>query len=199
MREKIQSLRGATGTSGTLERAADVLQDLGKELEKPKERTIRPETSEAPATPPGQETAPIPVEVRQPPPGALESVARLIAPLLDPLTTTGIIIIFVIFILLQREDLRNRFIKLAGARDLQKTTAALDDAASRLSRLFLTQLALNGAFGLVIGTGLWIIGVSVGACGRGGSRLVDAPVDRGTVPGYRAGGRTRHRADGLRS
>jgi predicted PurR-regulated permease PerM len=159
MREKIQSLRGATGTSGTLERAADVLQDLGKELEKPKERTIRPGTSEAPATPPGQETAPIPVEVRQPPPGALESVARLIAPLLDPLTTTGIIIIFVIFILLQREDLRNRFIKLAGARDLQNTTAALDDAASRLSRLFLTQLALNGAFGLVIGTGLWIIGV----------------------------------------
>jgi hypothetical protein len=89
----------------------------------------------------------------------LESIAALISPLLHPLTTTGIIAIFVIFILVQREDLRNRFIKLAGAHDLQKTTAALDDAATRLSRLFLTQLAVNAAFGVVIGVGLWVIGV----------------------------------------
>ena len=64
-----------------------------------------------------------------------------------------------IFILLQREDLRNRLIRLAGSHDLQRTTAALDDAARRLSRLFLIQLLLNGTFGLVIGTGLWLIGV----------------------------------------
>jgi hypothetical protein len=106
-----------------------------------------------------QEQRPIPVEVRQPPPSALESIATLISPLLHPLTTTGIIVIFVIFILLQREDLRNRVIKLAGTHDLQKTTAALDDAARRLSRFFLAQLALNTAFGVVIGIGLWIIGV----------------------------------------
>jgi predicted PurR-regulated permease PerM len=81
---------------------------------------------------------PVPVEVRQPDPGALESIRTLIAPLLHPLATTGIIIIFVIFILPQREDLRNRLIRLAGSHDLQRTTAALDDAASRLSRLFLT-------------------------------------------------------------
>ena len=68
-------------------------------------------------------------------------------------------VIFVIFILLQREDLRNKIIRLAGAHDLQRTTAALDDAGQRLSRLFLTQLALNAGFGLVIGTGLWLIGV----------------------------------------
>ena len=66
---------------------------------------------------------PIPVEVRQPPPTALESIAALMAPLLHPLMTTGIVIIFVIFTLLQREDLRNRLIKLAGSHDLQKTTA----------------------------------------------------------------------------
>jgi hypothetical protein len=65
----------------------------------------------------------------------------------------------VIFILLQREDLRNRLIRLAGSHDLQKTTAALDDAAGRLSKLFLTQLALNAAFGAVIGVGLFFIGV----------------------------------------
>ena len=101
----------------------------------------------------------MPVEVRQPDPGALESLRSLISPLLHPLATTGIIIIFVIFILLQREDLRNRLIRLAGSHDLQRTTAAIDDAAARLSRLFLIQLLLNGAFGLVIGIGLALIGV----------------------------------------
>src|SRR3981081_3244513 len=102
---------------------------------------------------------PVPVEVRQPDPGALESLQSLISPLLHPLATTGIIIIFVIFILLQREDLRNRLIRLAGSHDLQRTTAALDDAAGRLSRLFLIQLLLNGTFGVVIGIGLWLIGI----------------------------------------
>jgi predicted PurR-regulated permease PerM len=158
MREKIKSLRGTTATSGTLERAADVLQDLGKELNKPTDPATSP-TTPLRAPPPGQEAKPIPVEVRQPPPTALENIAALISPLLRPLTTTGIIAIFVVFILLQREDLRNRFIKLAGSHDLQKTTAALDDAATRLSRLFLIQLALNIAFGLVIGAGLWAIGI----------------------------------------
>ena len=99
------------------------------------------------------------MEVLQPDPGALQSLQSLISPLLHPLATTGIIVIFVIFILLQREDLRNRLIRLAGSHDLQRTTAALDDAASRLSRLFLIQLLVNGSFGVVIGIGLWLIGV----------------------------------------
>jgi predicted PurR-regulated permease PerM len=159
MREKIKSLRGSAATSGTLERAADVLRDLGKEIEKPKERAGEAATSDVQRPEPNQQSRPIPVEVRQPPPSAMESVATLITPLLYPLATTGIIIIFVIFILLQREDLRNRFIKLAGSHDLQKTTSALDDAARRLSRLFLIQLALNAAFGVLIGVGLWVIGV----------------------------------------
>ena len=155
IRAKIQSIRGTTATSSTLERAADVLQDLGKELEKPKVEA-RPSPRLKVGT---GDVAPIPVEVRQPPPTALESLAKLISPLLHPLATTGLIVIFVIFILFQRQDLRNRMIKLAGSHDLQKTTAALDDAAQRLSRLFLTQVALNSAFGIVIGMGLWLIGV----------------------------------------
>ena len=67
--------------------------------------------------------------------------------------------IFVIFILMQMQDLRNRLVRLAGSQDLQRTTAAIDDAGQRLSRLFLTQLALNAGFGVVIGAGLWVIGV----------------------------------------
>jgi predicted PurR-regulated permease PerM len=156
--EKIQSIRDTRAGRGTLERASDMLKDLGKEIDKPKEA--------APARAPNAilnpnaagPQAPVPVEVRQPDPGALESLRTLIAPLVHPLATTGIIIIFVIFILLQREDLRNRLIRLAGSYDLQRTTAALDDAAGRLSRLFLTQIILNSAFGVVIGLGLWLIG-----------------------------------------
>jgi predicted PurR-regulated permease PerM len=157
--EKIQSFRDTKAGRGTLERASDMLKDLGKELDKPKDAASGHASSSAilPKAP-GPQT-PVPVEVRQPDPGALESLRTLISPLVHPLATTGIIIIFVIFILLQREDLRNRLIRLAGSYDLQRTTAALDDAAGRLSRLFLIQLVLNGAFGLVIGIGLWLIGI----------------------------------------
>jgi len=157
--EKIQSFRDTKAGRGTLERASDMLKDLSKELDKPKDApSARGSGSVAGFNTPAPLT-PVPVEVRQPDPGALESLRTLISPLVHPLATTGIIIIFVIFILLQREDLRNRLIRLAGSSDLQRTTAALDDAASRLSRLFLTQLILNGAFGVVIGIGLWLIGI----------------------------------------
>src|SRR6476469_2587698 len=157
--EKIQSFRDTKAGRGTLERASDMLKDLSKELDKPKDApSARGSGSVAGFNTPAPLT-PVPVEVRQPDPGALESLRTLISPLVHPLATTGIIIIFVIFILLQREDLRNRLIRLAGSSDLQRTTAALDDAASRLSRLFLTQLILNGAFGVVIGTGLWFVGI----------------------------------------
>ena len=159
MRAKIQSLRGTAAANNTLERAADVLQDLGEGAEQTERAVICPDRcsnrqfsawagceantrrSEATAA------------------NSARSIAAIISPLLHPLMTSGIVIIFVIFTLLQREDLRNRLIKLAGSHDLQKTTVALNDAAERLSRLFLSQLALNSAFGLVIGTGLWFIGV----------------------------------------
>ena len=155
LREKIQSLRGASTGTGTLERASEVLHELGKELDKP---TVTQPT--APLVAEGSSPSkPIPVEVKQPDPGALQTLVALITPLIHPLTTTGIVLIFVIFILIQRQDLRNRLVRLAGAQDLQRTTAALDDAGQRLSRLFLAQLALNAAFGLVIGAGLWFIGV----------------------------------------
>src|SRR6202022_3065789 len=152
--EKIQSFRDTKAGRGTLERASDMLKDLGKELDKPKDAAA----ARASRLNPEPQT-PVPVEVRQPDPGALESLRTLISPLVHPLPTTGIIILFVIFILLQREDLRNRLIRLAGSYDLQRTTAALDDAAARLSRLFLTQLILNSAFGVAIGTGLSLIGI----------------------------------------
>ena len=156
LRDKIQSLRGAAAGTGTLERASEVLHDLSSELDRP--NRVSPSTG--PLVSPGTSTArPIPVEIKQPDPGALQTLAALITPLIHPLATTGIVAIFVFFVLMQRQDLRNRLVRLAGSQDLQRTTAALDDAGQRLSRLFLTQLALNAGFGLVIGAGLWFVGV----------------------------------------
>jgi predicted PurR-regulated permease PerM len=155
LRDKIHGLRGvAASGSGALERASKVLRELDTDLQNP---------------PRGQSTVdnlrrqpldkPIPVEIRQPDPGTLTTLVAIIQPLIQPLTTTGIVVIFVIFILLQRQDLRNRFIRLAGSHDIQRTTAALDDAGRRLSRLFLNQIIVNAAFGLIIGVGLQLIGV----------------------------------------
>jgi predicted PurR-regulated permease PerM len=156
LREKIQSLRGAAAGTGTLERASEVLQNLSSELDKP---TASRSSTGLPASTGTSPARPIPVEVKQPDPGALQTLVALITPLIHPLATTGIVVIFVIFILMQRQDLRNRLVRLAGSQDLQRTTAALDDAGQRLSRLFLTQLGLNAAYGIVVGLGLWFIGV----------------------------------------
>jgi len=155
--DKIESLRGLMGGSGTLEQASEVLKELGMELQH-RDATARPDSSGL-VRQPMDKPIPIPVEVRQPDPGALTTLVAIIQPLISPLTTTGIVVIFVVFFLLQREDLRNRVVRLAGSADIQRTTAALDDAGKRLSKLFLTQIAFNAVFGLAIGIGLELIGV----------------------------------------
>jgi hypothetical protein len=73
--------------------------------------------------------------------------------------TAVIVVVIAIFVLMEREDLRDRFIRLAGSEDLQRTTVAMNDAATRLSRYFVSQLAVNATFGTVIGAGLWAIGI----------------------------------------
>ena len=153
--DKIENLRGLMGGSGTLEQASTVLKELKTELQH-KDAAGRPTDNGLTRQPSDK---PIPVEVRQPDPGALSTLGAIIQPLISPLTTTGIVVIFVVFVLLQREDLRNRLVRLAGSADIQRTTAALDDAGKRLSKLFLTQIAFNAAFGLAIGIGLEFIGV----------------------------------------
>jgi len=151
LREKVQNLRERFGTPGVFRNAADLLDDLNKELDKPR-FTISPDD-------PDKDKRPLPVEVHQPPPGISERLVTVLSPLLGPLGTIGIVLLFTAFFLFQREDLRNRIIRLAGARDIERTTVALNDAGERLQRLFAIQLLLNATFGIVIGIGLSIIGV----------------------------------------
>ena len=88
------------------------------------------------------------------------SVARtVVTPLFSPLATLGVVVVFLIFVLMSREDLRDRLVRLVGRQDLHRTILAMNDAARRLSRYFLIQLALNTGFGTFIATGLWWIGL----------------------------------------
>ncbi len=150
LREKVRSLRLTASVGGPIESAADLLKDLDSELKQPESTS---------AQQPVVEAKPIPVEIREPEMGPLKTLSSFVVPLLPPLVHSGIVLLFVIFILFQREDLRNRFIRLAGMGDLQKTTAALDDAGRRLSRLFLMQAAINVTYGVFIGFSLWLLGV----------------------------------------
>jgi len=155
--QKVGSLR-----EGTLGKLPSMLRDFGRRFdeavgEQPPEAA--PPSPSSTAEPPPEEPKPLPVEVHEPDPTPAQVARNVLIPLLEPLATMGIVFVVLIFILMQREDLRDRMIRLFGSSDLHRTTAAMDDAARRLSRFFLTQLALNASFGLVAGIGLWLIGV----------------------------------------
>ena len=149
LREKARSLKFATSGGGTIEKAANVLKDLQSELQQPQQTTL--------ANPsPNQ---PIPVEIRETSFGPLDPVIKAVAILIHPLTQFGIVLLMVVLILFNREDLRNRLIRLAGTGDLHRTTTALDDAGHRLSQLFTTQILINGLTGALIGIVLAFIGI----------------------------------------
>lgn len=91
--------------------------------------------------------------------GGIEPILALVEPITYPIITLVVVLLLTGFVLVSREDLRNRVIKLMGSDDIRVTTLALDDAGNRVGRMLLSQVALNAAFGTVIGLGLWIIGI----------------------------------------
>lgn len=101
----------------------------------------------------------LPVEVREAPLTAIEEVQAYLIPALAPVETALIVLIVTVFILFQKEDLRDRLIRLMGIGDLHRTTLALDEGAKRLSRYFLSQFMVNCGFGTVIWIGLFLLGV----------------------------------------
>ncbi|MGH8782137.1 AI-2E family transporter [Paraburkholderia sp.] len=149
--EKVQTVQEKTvgRADALLTRAASALQRVAP-TRPPHEsgRSQRPSAA-----------APLPVEVHEPMPSPLQLTQRVFSPVVGPLETMFIVLVVTIFILLQREDLRDRLIRLFGSRDLHRTTTAINDAATRLSRYFVAQLGVNLGTGAVISIGLAIIGV----------------------------------------
>jgi predicted PurR-regulated permease PerM len=151
--EKVASINETLVSSGTLKQASSTLNSLAAEL---RGREANAAAS-LPANAPGR--APIPVELHSPQPAGFEYLQDLIGPLVTPLTMIGLLILFLVFILFYREDLRDRLLRLGGTQDLQRTTEAMNDAGKRLSRYFLVQAAINASFGGLIGVCLWALGV----------------------------------------
>src|SRR5215472_3609329 len=143
-----------------MRRATSVIRELGREL---KQSEIHTSTSgddpSLSGASPAQPTKPVPVEIQRPELQPIEVVQSIVGPLLQPLAMMGLVIVFVVMILLEREDLRDRVLRLAGRRDLHRTTVAMDDAASRISRYLSRQLVVNACCGLPIGFGLALIGI----------------------------------------
>ncbi|HWX30798.1 MAG TPA: AI-2E family transporter [Steroidobacteraceae bacterium] len=103
--------------------------------------------------------APIPVELHQPRPAPLEIIAKVLASVWVPIESTGIVLVVLVFVLLEHEALRDRFIRVAGGTNIRLTTLALNDAGERLSRFFVSQFAVNLCVGAAIGLGLAVLGV----------------------------------------
>ncbi len=140
--EKIADIRGA-GKGGTVEKLQDTLEeiktDLGKE-DAPKGR------------------APQRVSIDTAPEGVIPGFAWL-GPIMGPLGTAGLVVAFVIFMLLERRDLRDRLIGLIGHGRLTVTTKAFDEAGSRVSRQLLMQTLVNGIYGIAASIGLYLLDV----------------------------------------
>ncbi len=100
-----------------------------------------------------------PVRVIDPSRTQLQSAAELLMSFLRPIGTFGVVIVFTIYLLMKREELRHRILLLAGMGRISVMTQALQDAATRISQYLLMQAAVNAAYGTLFGFGLFLIGI----------------------------------------
>jgi predicted PurR-regulated permease PerM len=145
LHQKLESIRSSGG--GLMKRMTGTVQEFTEEITPPS-----PQSN----TPPSEER-PVPVEIRRAPFSPIESVQKVLGSVFSLMVTMGIVVVFVIFMLIQREDLRDRLVRLAGSRQINLTTNVLDDAAYRVSRYLLAQFVINSSYGLVTGTVLYFI------------------------------------------
>ncbi|HEY3917753.1 MAG TPA: AI-2E family transporter [Stellaceae bacterium] len=148
---KLQSVRETIPVGRLFQRGSQLVQELRNEVT-PSPGALKPGDGD------GNNQAPVPVEIQQQT-GIFVLLEELVGPVLKPLATAGLVLVFVIFFLLDRENLRDRFIRLAGARDLHRATQMLSDAVERLSRYLWTEFVINAMYGLAMGIGLFVIGV----------------------------------------
>ena len=152
IRSKIEHLKGAgEGPFGEL---LKMIQDL---TDGPSATT--PTTGEKPAAEKPAEAAARPVILAQPKESGMARVFESVGPVVEPLATAGLVAILVVFMLANKEDLRDRFLGLAGHGRVSAASRAMADAGERVGRYLLSVLAVNVAFGAVFALGLWIIGV----------------------------------------
>ncbi|TIL57266.1 MAG: AI-2E family transporter [Mesorhizobium sp.] len=146
---KVRSLKETGVGGGVIARLSEAIERVGQELD-------RQETSPPAADQPRREPVPVEIIARERP---LQVLQNLIGPLISPLASAGLIVVVVIFMLLEREDLRDRFIRLVGYGDLHRTTEALQEAGKRVGRYLLMQLVVNIVYTIPVTAGLWVLGI----------------------------------------
>jgi len=156
---KVQSLR-----EQTLGRVDMLRGELGKVIDESGQGAPAAPGTVAPSfvAPPYLTNAPVAAKPAQAPKSSsapMDLIARVLTTAWVPLETAGIVLVVLIFVLLEHESLRDRFIRLAGGSDLRATTAAINDAGERLSRFFLSTFSVNFGVGVAIWLGLTVIGV----------------------------------------
>jgi predicted PurR-regulated permease PerM len=144
IRQKISDLR-AFGQGGALEKLQGTAKEVAQEMQKA-DRSLASDDRPVPVIVEGEKTR-------------FLSLPVTLGPVLQNLATAGLVIVLVLFMLLQRNELRNRLIRLMGHGRLTITTKALDEAGERITRYILMQSIVNGSFGLAIGIGLFFIGL----------------------------------------
>jgi predicted PurR-regulated permease PerM len=152
---KVESLQEAGNRDSILNRFANMITAINAEIGEAVPTEPTQGGSGAPEAPP---VAPLPVEVvehRSP----IKTLQDLVLPLVSPIATTGLVVVVVIFMLLEREELRDRFIRLVGSNDLHRTTQVLREAGQRVGQYLLVQLLVNIIYAIPITLGLWLIGV----------------------------------------
>lgn len=156
--KKLESLHARPG--GTLDRLNGAIQDYAKELD-----SLSPAApASGPAAATETSTAPKPIEVKlaQPPIDSMQIFRNAVLGGLRPLVTLGIVLVLVLFILVQRDDLRDRLIRLLGRSNMHTTTQTMEDAVERVSRYLLLQLLVNCVYGVLVAAALYFIGVPYG-------------------------------------
>jgi len=158
IRNKIEALH--LPRESALGRAADSLKEIDSDFfESPDARSAQTGQQTPVKTALSQSQPAIPVQVVTPPATGLQYLGQMLSPLLKPLGTAGMVVIFTVFILIKQEDLRDRFLRLAGVGQLHAMTLALDDAAQRISRYLVMQFVVNACYGLCFGIGIFLIGI----------------------------------------
>jgi len=140
---------------GPLSRFRETIEDLKKDLPG---RSKNPEGSTSQPTGQAGEKA-MPVEIVDGKDEPFELMQLILTPVLGPLGPAALVLILLIFMLLQREELRNRMIRLIGQGRMSATARAMDDAGARVSKYLLMQLMVNVAYGIALAIGLYFIGV----------------------------------------
>jgi predicted PurR-regulated permease PerM len=155
---KIDSLR-ASGQGSLLETIENTARDINEELKpKPKTEGKAAEDGADDGNAAGPQ-APRPVAVQPEGPPWITRLPSFLSSLAEFMGGLALTMVLVLFMLLKREDLRNRLLWLLGHGSMTATTKALDDAGRRISRFLITQAIVNCAFGVTLGVGLFLIGV----------------------------------------